>query len=120
MKLYYCINPIDGVAFYETKQQAPHPFKEAYIPWAVNVKDRELQDLRDENERLENKVVEMLEEMPTGDDKAILEAIDEAKWTGNSGLLKHLSNTAQAVSDEYGYTSREYEAICAILNAIAQ
>ena len=58
--------------------------------------------------------------MPTDDELTILKAIDEAKWTGHNGLLKHLSNTAQAVSDEYGYSSREYEAICAILNSIAQ
>ena len=126
MKLYYAINPIDGVAFYETKQQAPHPHFEADISWAVNVEDRELQDLRQENDRLEMEVIELREELPSGDDKAILEAIDDAKWsgsgngTGHDSLLKHLSATANAIADEYGYTSPEYAAICAITNAIAK
>jgi hypothetical protein len=119
MKLYYAINPIDGVAFYETRQQAPHPHMEAEIPWAMNVGDRELQDLRDENERLESRVVDLMGELPSDEHKAILEAIDDAKYNGQPGILKHLSLIANAIADEYGYTSKEYEAICAITNAIA-
>jgi hypothetical protein len=120
MKLYYAINPIDGVAFYETSQQAPHPHMEADIPWAVNVEDRELQDLRYENDRLEMEVIELREELPSDEHKAILEALDDAKYNGQPGILKHLSATTNAIADEYGYTSPEYAAICAITNAIAQ
>lgn len=79
---------------------------------------------KDEHERkvdrLEGRLYDLEYELPSNEEKAILKAIDEAKSTGHNGLLKHLSNTAQAVSDEYGYSSKEYEAICAILNSIAQ
>lgn len=71
-------------------------------------------------DRLECEVQDLKDELPSDEQKAILEAIDSAKYNGQPGILKHLSLTANAISDEYGYTSPEYAAICAITNAIAQ
>jgi hypothetical protein len=71
-------------------------------------------------DRLEGQVQDLKEQLPSDEHKAILEAIDDAKYNGQPGILKHLSATASAIADEYGYTSPEYAAICAITNAIAQ
>jgi polyhydroxyalkanoate synthesis regulator phasin len=71
-------------------------------------------------DRLEGQVQDLREELPSDEHKAILEALDDAKYNGQPGILKHLSATTNAIADEYGYTSPEYAAICAITNAIAQ
>ena len=107
MKLYYDIT-LKGkeisIEFHETKY-ADAEFSEE-LEWALNKSDHEA-------------------ELPSDEDKAILEAVDDAKWSGNGngtghiGLIKHLSAACQSVADEYGYTSPEYTAICAITNAIA-